>query len=318
MEAESKNEKARKLRSLADAVQAQPVLDDSQKIEAERFLNSLNLWKEKVIDAFLSNFGQSSVDSSRSFIQIILVLISSADKDISNAAIGMLKRLILRCSAKTRLSLVQTTMIPQLITILNPVFLSFARTSDIHPSLLSIISNSFKLATPDGLTELEIENHDEQQAVSETIFQQVLVPSENYLGHLCVNYKSIHEWHIDAFQRVLGQLLRISPYYQPTMELVLQMPIIHTIPSCLTFFETDKLILFLLFDITNSYEEWNTARGEFRRMWKTIHRMLRKEGMEDVLEEKLLNDKKVSNGTKIVDWSITLNDQQGMHIRNLY
>ncbi|KAK2953282.1 hypothetical protein BLNAU_11745 [Blattamonas nauphoetae] len=57
--------------------------------------------------------------------------------------------------------------------------LSFAEAVDIHVSLLQIIIYPLLLATPDGLKNLRNEDNYEQQAVHETVLQQVLVPSEN-------------------------------------------------------------------------------------------------------------------------------------------
>ncbi|KAK2951650.1 hypothetical protein BLNAU_13389 [Blattamonas nauphoetae] len=46
---------------------------------------------------------------------------------------------------------------------------------------------------------------------------------------------------------------------------------------------------------------WNKASGEVRQMWKTVHRVLRMEGIEDVVEEKLQNDQDGYGGWNIDD-----------------
>ncbi|KAK2947063.1 hypothetical protein BLNAU_17986 [Blattamonas nauphoetae] len=227
----------------------------------------------------------------------------------------MLARLIWNISAKRRLALVNADLIPQLIVTLNPQSLSLVESIDIHIHLMNITRFSLWLATPNVLKQLEIEDHNTQQAVQETVLQQVVVPSEQYIGHLCVNRYSIMDGDISySFLMLLAQLLKICPYYQPSMDFVHHMPIFLTIPSCLTFFENDRSIRNLMYDRNHTQREWNINRGEYRQIWKEVYRMLRMEGIEDVFEEKLRNDKNGSNGRDIVDRSIDWNNELGMNV----
>ncbi|KAK2946546.1 hypothetical protein BLNAU_18522 [Blattamonas nauphoetae] len=191
--------------------------------------------------------------------------------------------------------------------------------ANIHICLTRIIIDSFWLATPNCLQQLEIEDPPDQQAVHETVLTQVIIPSEQYIRHLCVNRYSIIDGDLsDDFINFLAQFLRISPSYQPTLEFVLNRPIIPTIPSCLAFIEQDESIWELLEDMLGTQREWNTTRGEERQMWKTVHRMLRMEGIEDVIEEKLQNDRNGYFGEYPVAFSITLNNLQGMNLPFLW
>ncbi|KAK2940019.1 hypothetical protein BLNAU_25075 [Blattamonas nauphoetae] len=60
--------------------------------------------------------------------------------------------------------------------------------------------------------------------------------------------------------------------------------------------------------------EWNKTMGDQRQMGKMVHRMLRMEGIEDVIEEKLQNDKTGIYGGLIVDKSIEWNNLLGMNL----
>ncbi|KAK2944952.1 hypothetical protein BLNAU_20128 [Blattamonas nauphoetae] len=130
--------------------------------------------------------GRTTADSSTDFVQSIGVLISSASQAITTAAMKMLDNLIMNMSAQVRLSLVKADLLPQLITTLNPLSLSFAEAVDIHTCLMETITYSLWLATPFDLPLLALTDDNEQQTVPETIFQQVLVPSEKYIWHLSV------------------------------------------------------------------------------------------------------------------------------------
>ncbi|KAK2960285.1 hypothetical protein BLNAU_4838 [Blattamonas nauphoetae] len=60
--------------------------------------------------------------------------------------------------------------------------------------------------------------------------------------------------------------------------------------------------------------EWNDQDGELRETWKTVPRMLRMEGIEDVIEEKMLNDRNEYDGELIVANSIKWDNRQGMNL----
>ncbi|KAK2941503.1 hypothetical protein BLNAU_23576 [Blattamonas nauphoetae] len=230
----------------------------------------------------------------------------------------LIRNLIENCSVKSLLALVNADLIPQLINTLNPLSLSFTEAGDIHISLMKSINKSIWLATPYGLYRLKRQDQNEQQAVHETVLKQVLVPSEKYISLLCVNRYSI----IDGEQSpelitLLPRLLRICAYYQPTMEVVLHMPVFLTIPSCHTYFENENSIWSFLSSMVEAQWRWNITKGEVRKMGKTVLRNLRMEGFEDMIAEKLQNDQLEDFGRRIVRESIEWNNLQGMnHLRH--
>ncbi|KAK2953975.1 hypothetical protein BLNAU_11077 [Blattamonas nauphoetae] len=115
----------------------------------------------------------------------------------------MLTHQIWNSSAKVRLAFIQADLIPQLIITLNPLSLSRADSQEFHVNLLTVISHSVWLATPNGLAELEIYKQDEQQAVHETILKHVLVPSEKI--------KQEPANHFEQFLASSGQQTRVIP-----------------------------------------------------------------------------------------------------------
>ncbi|KAK2940465.1 hypothetical protein BLNAU_24620 [Blattamonas nauphoetae] len=124
---------------------------------------------------------------------------------------------------------------------------------------------------------------------------------------------------IDSFWLATPNCLQQLEIEDPlTSKLFTRLPIIPTIPSCLAFIEQDESIWELLEDMLGTQREWNTTRGEERQMWKTVHRMLRMEGIEDVIEEKLQNDRNGYFGEYPVAFSITLNNLQGMNLPFLW
>ncbi|KAK2960171.1 hypothetical protein BLNAU_4724 [Blattamonas nauphoetae] len=284
--------------------------------KAVKCLESVDPLSQRAADAFLTRLASSCDESLTNFIQSIVVLISCTSQTITTATMKMLDSLILFCSIKLRLALVKANLIPQIINTLNPLSLSFAETVDIHISLMEIIHLTLRLATPHSLARLGLKDGDEQQAVHETVLQQVLAPSEKYIWDLCVNRYSIIDGELSTyFLDVIAQLLQISSYYRPTMEIVLHMPIFLAIPSSFTFIEDEHSIGSLLNEMNSVQRECNSRRGEMRQIWKTMDRMLRMEGGEDVMEQKLQINKNGFYGRRNVDQSIEWNNLQGMNIQ---
>ncbi|KAK2946410.1 hypothetical protein BLNAU_18661 [Blattamonas nauphoetae] len=196
LKVEQSQNKALVFQSLVATVKFQPALDDFLEADAVGFLESVGLYTEESADTFLIRFGRTVDESSTNFVQSALVLLSSPSQAITTATLTMLESLFEYCSMKVHVALIMNDLIPQLITTLNPLSLSFAEAEDIHINLLSILHIFLWLSTPLGLGQLEISDCNEQQTVHETILTEVVTPLE--------------------------KLLHISPCYHRTMEIVLE------------------------------------------------------------------------------------------------
>ncbi|KAK2953065.1 hypothetical protein BLNAU_12054 [Blattamonas nauphoetae] len=314
-EPESVVQKADIFRSLVATVKLQPALDDSLERKAINFLESVDPDDEETSDAFLRSLARNPDESLTHFVQSLMILLSTPSQVVTAAAMKRLDSLILRISAKVHLDLVNAGLIPQVINSLTPQSLSLTEAVNIHTDLVSSTLSSLWLATPNGLTELGIKDGDEQRTVHETVLQQVVAPLEKYIWHLCVNRYSIVDGDQSyEFMLIHSTLLEISPYYQPTMDFVLNMPVVLTIPSFLTFLENDPSIFRFLSDMIDIQQEWNKQGGKERQMWKTVHRMLRMEGFEDVIEQKLRNVQNGNYGRRNVIRSIAWNNLLGMNL----
>ncbi|KAK2947334.1 hypothetical protein BLNAU_17721 [Blattamonas nauphoetae] len=313
---ESEHIQAVVFRSLVATVKLQPSLDDSLEAKAVQFLKSVSPVTQSSAETFLNSIASSSDDSLTNFVLSMLLLISSPSQTIPTAAMRLLDNLIMKFSATVRLSLVKADLIPQLIIILNPQSFSPTETVDISVHLSIIIRNFLWLPTRAGLVYLGIEDDREQQAVHETVLKHVLVPSEKYICRLCVNRYSILDGNQSyEFMLLLTHLLELFHSYRPTMDFALHIPIILTLPSCLTFFEFDVSIYYFLYIMNNNQREWNETRGGARQMWNAVLSMLRMEGIYDVIDEMLQYDKHSYGGGVIVANSINWNNWQGVNLR---
>ncbi|KAK2961624.1 hypothetical protein BLNAU_3422 [Blattamonas nauphoetae] len=209
------HDKAVVFRSLVATVKSQPALDASLETKAVKFLKSVITHDRLSVDAFLGHFASFCDNSLTDFTQSVGVLISSASQVITTATVKMLRNLVVSCSTEVRLALVKADLIPRIINTLNPYSISFERTDIFHHHLMNIIGSSLWLASPVALTYLEIEDHDEQQAVHETVLKQVLAPSEKYIWHLCENRYSIVDGRHTDF---LGS--GITSFFAETIEII--------------------------------------------------------------------------------------------------
>ncbi|KAK2959932.1 hypothetical protein BLNAU_5129 [Blattamonas nauphoetae] len=159
-----------------------------------------------------------------------------------------------------------------------------------------------------------MEDRDKQQALRETVLKQVLSPSQTYICHLCAKYHSIvDEDHSDAFTTLLSRIIQLYSHCQQTMEDGLVLRAFVALPSCLTFFESDVSIDSFLDELVDSKEQQNEQGGDVCESETTILRSLRMEGIDDVIEEKLINDRSTDNAENIVVNSIKWSNMLGMN-----
>ncbi|KAK2957634.1 hypothetical protein BLNAU_7533 [Blattamonas nauphoetae] len=121
-------------------VKFQPALDDALETKAVKFLESVTPENRDSADAFQNKLTSNSDDSSTDFIQSIVVLLSSTSQVLTASTVKMLYSLIEWISPTVQFTLVQAGLIPQLITTLNPLTLSFTEAVDIHAGLMSTIT----------------------------------------------------------------------------------------------------------------------------------------------------------------------------------
>ncbi|KAK2944520.1 hypothetical protein BLNAU_20569 [Blattamonas nauphoetae] len=312
---DDEDRKAVVFRSLVATVKSQLALDGSLEVKAVKFLKLVVPRNHRSATAYLNSYRRKFGESLTDFVQSIVVLLSTSNRAITKATMKILIILFKWCSAENLLVLVKANLISELINTLNPLSLSFVEAKDIHHCLISTIQRSVWLATQLSLTSLEIKDHDEQQAVRETVLKQVLAPSEKYICHLCVNHYSIVGGnHSKYFIHLLPRLVHISPYYRPTMDFLLNMPVFLTLPSHLLISEDDEFIKYFLNFMTIAQQEWNDQSREEPQMSKTAHRMLRMEGIDDVMEARMRNGQNGYFGSAIVAFSIEWKNMLGMNL----
>ncbi|KAK2946740.1 hypothetical protein BLNAU_18336 [Blattamonas nauphoetae] len=147
--------------------------------------NGIVTHRSETEDYVILQIGQSASDRTMlTFVKSILILVSSPNRVVTLSTLEMLRILILHYSIQKCLLLVTTNLIPQLMPILRPLSFSLIDADDIHVSLIDILIGSIRPAMLIELTRLKLSKYHEQQPLRETVFNQALVPSEDYLRWL--------------------------------------------------------------------------------------------------------------------------------------
>ncbi|KAK2957885.1 hypothetical protein BLNAU_7061 [Blattamonas nauphoetae] len=280
-------------RSLISIVEAGHSIDDTLEWKADSLLGQYwGIEEEDETDQFILGLVPSPTDEPVSrFVTSIIALLATNNKIIVSATMPVLFNLVSNCSSKMHLNLVKADLTPRLITQLNPLFLSFTDSQEIHSCLTYIIASSIWLASQDGQTNLQIQDWNEQQAIHETVLQHVLIPAQPYLRHMCINYISITDLGQSLnFTRILGKLLRICPFHQPTLDLVQTLPVYTAMTNALTSFVNSTSIWNIFFEMIAALQEWKEHGGTIHQTGMTVHRCLRSEGLEDSIQPRLRKD----------------------------
>ncbi|KAK2959479.1 hypothetical protein BLNAU_5528 [Blattamonas nauphoetae] len=227
-------------RSLFDHLLKVPSVQ-SQIPKAVTLLERIQYSNPLEADQFILGLVPSSPDESvKEFVKSIIALISVHRQGLIITTLKLLTCFIGNCPITIRLMLIEADLIPHLLTSLTPLSLSIADHIDVHTNLLTILNYSIWLSTVDGLDSLKIRNSHEQQTLHETVLKQVIVPSEGYIRHLCVNRHSlVNEFHSLQFMRLLGRLVLLCPNYDPTLDFVMKLPVITAITSGMSFYSVD-------------------------------------------------------------------------------
>ncbi|KAK2948116.1 hypothetical protein BLNAU_16916 [Blattamonas nauphoetae] len=279
--------------SLVQMIQERHPLDETSEEKAVNLLEHVHLFDRGEADRFILGLVTSSPDEALpDVVASIIVLLSFPNQRIIKATMMFLDSLIQFCSPSVRLKLVRADLLPHIIASLNPLSLSVADYKYIHSRLIFVIDYSLYLSLPDNLENLRIENSTESQAVHETVLKQVLVPSEAYIRHLCVNqYSMIESDQSYELLTLFAELLQICAYYQPIMDFVFKLPVFSAITSAISFCDEELRIWLFLGQTCMHQKEWDKQGRSLRQYGQIVRRYLKMEGFEALIEERLENDK---------------------------
>ncbi|KAK2961991.1 hypothetical protein BLNAU_3047 [Blattamonas nauphoetae] len=277
--------------------------------KADLFFRQLRTFSLNECDSFVLALAPSLPhEAFQTFVTTINILLSTDNITIVETTLYTINHLVPMCSRNVQFGLLNADLVPQLISSLQPLTRSFKYPQNIHSDLLSIIGRFLWLATPSNDAYAEIDDHTEQQAVHETLLKHVLLPSKDYIRQIC-HTRTVFIDHVfwPDFMTCVAQIILICPFYQPTMDYVLDLPLIFTMITSNDFNDSDESRACFLGEIADAQEEWDKHDKEIRRMGTIINRSLRMEGSEDQIEQMLQSVRSQPREGYIVSYSTKLN-----------
>ncbi|KAK2958475.1 hypothetical protein BLNAU_6509 [Blattamonas nauphoetae] len=273
--------------SLLTLVNSEYPFDDGLEERATQFLKSLEpKWGDFNHAAKLvTDLVPSSVGSPSGFIESILTLLSYPHSNVVAGALSFLFKTILNLHPEIRYDLVKSNLIANVLATVQPHTLPISGNVAMIDNLVRIIDSSLYLAFPKLLEELTITTTVDKFDYRELIFQNVVIPSAQFLTFLISNRHVLSGSLLEPFMLLLCLLLLIGPYHRPTLEFVLASPVVMAFSSCLSFDESDSDIWNTLRSINEWLEEWKEEGAEVFQSGKQVIQALFSEDFESTLEQ---------------------------------
>ncbi|KAK2942618.1 hypothetical protein BLNAU_22469 [Blattamonas nauphoetae] len=289
--------------SLVALVKAGYPFDTTLQDKATLFLKNLEpMWgDDDYAPKFVTDLVPSTDGSAAGFVESNVTLLSSPHSTVVVAVLSFLYKTTLSSVASIRCNFVESDLISNVLTNIQPHPLTISGNEEIISSLITIIDKFVNLASQPSLSELGITTVDKYNR-REMIFHKVVIPSSQFVTFLISNRFILNGDLFFSFMSLLRKLPEIGPFHRPTLEFVLASPIVMALSSCLSFIDNDDDLWTTLIYINLSLEEWNEEDPEVVKSGKQIIQTLFSEGFEDTLEQKLLNDKNGLYGFRLVDY----------------
>ncbi|KAK2961680.1 hypothetical protein BLNAU_3478 [Blattamonas nauphoetae] len=289
--------------SLVALVKAEYPFHESLQDRAVSFLKNI----EKVsrnkeeVDKLVTELVPSSDGSHSSFVESILTLLSSPHSTFVVAALSFLYLTLFYSSTKIRCCLVASDLISNVLATVQPHTLPIAGNETIFDNLSWIIFYCLELATPHFIRNLGVTAAVEKANRREMIFQNVVLPSSDFVTFLIKNLYILNEDLLVTFMILLDKLLEISPFHCPTLEFVLASPIAMAFSICLLFIEDDQTLWYLLTNTKPLLRKWKKEDPEMVQSAKRMIQALFSEGFENTLEQMTMSDEDGDDGFSVVD-----------------
>ncbi|KAK2941923.1 hypothetical protein BLNAU_23159 [Blattamonas nauphoetae] len=279
--------------SLVALVKAEQPFDNILLDKAAQFLKSLEPdWNQEIYaDRLVTELVPSSNGSPPGFIDSILTLLSSPHSTVVAAAMSFLIRTTIESSQTIRCRLVESDIVTKVIATLQPHTMPISGNRAIFSKFVKIIFFCLQLANPFPLSKLGIIEAVDRFNHREMIFQNVLLPSSQFVVFLITNRFIFDGDLFRSFMSLLVTHIRICPYHRPTLDYVLASPIVMAFSSCLSFVEDDGYLWVTLVDLVESLIEWEEDGPEVAQSGKRMMEALFSEGFEHTLEQRVKHDK---------------------------
>ncbi|KAK2957841.1 hypothetical protein BLNAU_7275 [Blattamonas nauphoetae] len=303
--------------SLVALVKAEYPFDNVLQDKAVLFLKSLEVKRggRNHTSQLVTDLVPSSAGSASGFAASIVTLLTSPHSRVVAAALSFLFNIAISSSTEIRCRLVASDLISTVLATVQPETLPIAGNEEMINKLVKIIERLADLAYPFNLNVLGIIASGDKFNHHEMIFQNVVLPSSQFVTFLISNQHVLNGDVFKSFMSLLAIFIRICPFHRPTLEFVLASPIVMTFSSCLSIAEHFESLHLTLFNITHTLLEWKRYEAGVAETWKRTMRALFSESFEDTLEQMTMRDKDGRFGNEIVKECHAISKSLGFNAR---
>ncbi|KAK2944700.1 hypothetical protein BLNAU_20393 [Blattamonas nauphoetae] len=276
-------------RSIVSFVKAGNVLTDSAIKQACSFLGKrLSQSPDTSIQGdILHQLVPSPDGSCRGFVEHIIPLLTCNNQKIVNATLTLVTHVIPFALISERFDFVATGIFEQLPQSFYENEIHLIPQTDLYLNM--IISTCLECSSPRYWKGITRKKSFSVETVFHTIFTQLVMPLKPYLTYLCRHKRQIEDSHDSTqFAYMLGTLLSITPFYEPTTQFVRDSPISLTFTSCFEHFETKLLRSTIISELVEGIDLWVHADRAVQQRGKLIQDALREEGLFDELDSSFL------------------------------
>ncbi|KAK2943445.1 hypothetical protein BLNAU_21628 [Blattamonas nauphoetae] len=279
--------------SLIDLVKAEYTFDNALQDRTAQFLKDIEPeWgDEDLADRLVLDIVPSSGESHSEFVESIVTLLSCPCSTIVAAALLFFNKIAEVSSFGIRCRIVESDLISNVLATIRPHTLSISGNEELIGHLIEIIDSCIDLTSPRSLNDQSITTAVDRYNHREMIFQQIVLPSSQFVSFLISNRNVLKGDLLDWFMFLLSIFFVLGPFHRSTLEFVLASPIAMALSSCLSFFEADLRLGTTLTNINRSLEEWTEEGQEVAQSGKRMMQALISDSFENSLELKMKLEK---------------------------
>ncbi|KAK2944762.1 hypothetical protein BLNAU_20295 [Blattamonas nauphoetae] len=289
--------------SLVALVKAEHPFDEALQEKAARFLKNLRPnWRDEpdYPDKLVIDLVPSTTGSHSGFVESIVTLVSCPHSTVVGSALSFLCQTIAAVSPAIRCHLMGSDLVSNVFTNIQPHTLPISGNETTIDSLNRAIYCFLTIASPSSLKDLGITAAVDQFNHREMIFQNIVLPSSQFVTFLITNRYHLEGTLLHNFMYLLDRFLRLCPYHRPTLEFVLASPSMMALTSCLSLLEDEHRVWMTLLNIDEAFAKWKKEDPEVVQSGKQTAQSLISEGFEDTLDQMMKHDNDGPYGLSVV------------------
>ncbi|KAK2943957.1 hypothetical protein BLNAU_21103 [Blattamonas nauphoetae] len=299
--------------SLMAILEERHVMDEKQQLKAVQLLDFMrfrSLLERSDLPELLFPHHTSQ---HQAFLDRLLIILGCPYEIIVRAGSSLLANWFNKSPFEDKFSLAKEGRIKLLMVSMQPHTRSVEGNKYFHDSLMLILARTIKHGTLSGIHDLTESGVQESEAtIRETILNNLIIPSGTYVEHVLHQLAGTHtRSEITFVDYFVVHLFDIAVHHPLTMQYLVSSSVPQAFSAILCENCCDLVVSKCLERFAVFGEKMNDEGGEFLHRTHDLIRMVRSEGLEDGLEQKLRNNADKSLGRCVAKLSLWLCNRLG-------